>query len=105
MSAQEYGKAEFASVLAAEYDAATLESVVPTVNRWLRRGDGAAVYRNADLGHPQLGAVKIVSFGSKDAQLEIEQADDLPARLPDGLPAGAVNWRYQLDGTYRGETL
>jgi hypothetical protein len=29
----------------------------------------------------------------------------LPERLPDNLPAGAINWRYVLEGVYRGEAL
>lgn len=72
--------------------------VFALVDRWLARGDGAAVYENHDLGHPEMGAPKIVSYGSPAAQLE---TDELPERLPDGLPAGAINWRYQLIATYR----
>jgi hypothetical protein len=39
---------------------------------WLARGDGVAVYRNQDLGHPQVGMPKIVSYGSPYAQLEVD---------------------------------
>ncbi len=67
-----------------------------TIERWIARGDGVAVYRNAELGHPNLGHVQIVSFGSKDAQLE---TDFPPTTLPD--IGGSINWRYQLEGAYR----
>ena len=63
------------------------------VQRWLDRGDGVAVYKNADLGHPDLGHMQFVSFGSEKAQLEV---DEPPQRMPD--IGGAINWRYQLEG-------
>lgn len=68
-----------------------------TIQRWLARGDGIAVYRNAELGHRDLGHAQFVSFGSPAAQLE---TDTPPQRLPD--IGHAINWRYQLDGVYRG---
>lgn len=68
----------------------------PTVQKWLDRGDGIAVYENHDLGHPGAGHRKFVSFGSNAAQLE---TDDPPTRLPD--IGNQINWRYQLIGTYR----
>lgn len=71
-----------------------------TVNRWLERGDGIAVYQNQDFGSPQLGEKKYVSFGSTAAQLETEEP---PQRLPD--IGGAINWRYWLVGTYKGAPL
>lgn len=70
------------------------------INRWLARGDGAAVYENHDLGHPEVGHVQITSYGSSAAQLE---TDEPPSRLPD--IGGQINWRYQLIGTYRGEEV
>lgn len=70
---------------------------VATINRWLARGDGAAVYVNQELGHPMLGHVKITSYGSAEAQLE---TDEPPQRLPD--IGASINWRYQLSGMYRG---
>jgi len=70
--------------------------VMATVGRWLARGDGAAVYENHDLGSRDVGAPQIVSFGSPAAQLETAEP---PATLPD--IGGAINWRYQLVGTYR----
>jgi hypothetical protein len=42
---------------------------------------------------------KIVSYGSPAAQLEVESP---PQTLPDGIPAGAINWRYQLDAVCGG---
>lgn len=70
------------------------------VNNWLARGDGIAVYENHDLGHPDAGAWKPVSYGSPSAQLE---TGDPPRTLPD--IGGQINWRYQLIGTYRGGQL
>lgn len=71
-----------------------------TVNLWLERGDGIAVYENVEIGHPQAGHMKFVSYGSTAAQLETEEP---PVRLPD--IGGDINWRYHLIGTYRGEPL
>lgn len=73
------------------------------VNRWIARGDGVALYRNEDLGHPDLGHTQILSFGSPQAQLEVENADELPDRLPD--IGTRINWRYWLVGYYEGEAL
>jgi len=90
----------FLAAIADTYDAAdAAEMVLPLVARWHARGDGAAVYQNHDLGHPEVGHVKITSYGSPAAQLEVPEAE-LPERLPDGLPAGAINWRYTLIGVY-----
>lgn len=72
------------------------EGAWTTVQRWFDRGDGVAVYENHDLGHPELGHRKFLSYGSADAQLE---TDEPPERLPD--IGGAINWRYQLVGVYR----
>ena len=66
------------------------------IQRWLDRGDGAAVYENHDLGHPEVGAPQIASYGSAWAQLEVETP---PERLPD--IGGAINWRYSLIATCR----
>ena len=72
-------------------------SVAIQVAGWVQRGDGAAVYRNEDLGHPGLGERKIVSFGSPAAQIETLQP---PEQLPD--IGGAINWRYRLESFYWG---
>lgn len=85
------------------------------VQRWLDRGDGAAVYENHDLGHSQVGAPQVVSYGSATAQLEpprcvehqglgpehdwCQHPEYPPARLPD--IGGAINWRYTLIATCR----
>jgi hypothetical protein len=95
----EYTREQFSRVLE---DKGYGDTELAMINRWLARGDGAAVYRNQDLGHPELGHVKIVSYGSPQAQLEV---DTPPQRLSDGLSAGAINWRYQLEGTYRAGPL
>jgi hypothetical protein len=70
--------------------------VIAQVGRWLARGDGAAVYENHDLSSAGVGEPRIVSFGSPAAQLETAEP---PATLPD--IGGAINWRFQLIGTYR----
>ncbi len=80
---------------------AWLNNVVDQMNTWLGRGDGIAVFENQDMGHPDLGDRRFVSFGSPAAQLE---TDTPPDRLPDGV-GGTVNWRYGLVGTYRGAPL
>jgi len=97
-----YTRDEFSQLLTSQdYD--LLQRSI--VNRWLERGDGAAVYENHDLGHPMLGHKVITSFGSAAAQLEVSEP---PERLPDGLlreTTGRINWRYSLVGTYRGEKI
>ncbi len=81
------------------YDDADAAGIRTTINRWLERGDGAAIYENQELGHPGLGEARIVSYGSTLAQLE-----GLPSeRLPD--IGTSINWRYGLVGTYRGGKL
>ena len=86
-------------------DGEGLEIAVWKINAWISRGDHVAVYENQDLGHPLLGDIKFASYGSHAAQLEVETAEELPARLPDGIPKGAINWRYLLKGVYEGEML
>ncbi len=78
-----------------------LRSVTAQMNGWLTRGDGIAMYENRDMGHPELGTKRFVSFGSPAAQLETDTPPDM---LPDGV-GGGVNWRYGLVGTYRGAAL
>ena len=75
-------------------------SLHAAVNRWLERGDGAAVYINAAGDSPNYGHVKTVSYGSSSAQLE---GNKPPTRLPD---IGAqINWAYTLVGVYRGKPI
>lgn len=81
-------------------DASDAGATIAILNRWLDRGDGIAIYENQDLGHPELGHVQFLSYGSPAAQLETEEP---PVRLPD--IGGAINWRYQLVGVYRGAML
>lgn len=73
---------------------------IPVVNCWLARGDGIAVYENQELGNPDLGHRKFVSFGSPAAQLETANP---PERLPD--IGNTINWRYRLVGCYIGNPL
>lgn len=99
MAAHEYTREEFgAKVL--DYYQEESPRVFDQVNAWRARGDGAAVYENHDLGHPDLGDLRIVSFGSPAALIE---TDTPPERLPD--IGSAINWRYTLIGTYTGAAL
>jgi hypothetical protein len=70
------------------------------VNVWLSRGDGIAVYENVELGHPHLGHRQFISYGGPAAQITSAEP---PLRMPD--LGNAINWRYQLVGTYKGEPL
>lgn len=90
---------ELSAYLARQFEGDT-PGTVNQVNAWLARGDGIAVYENCDLGARDLGAVKLVSYGSSSAMLETGEP---PANMPD--TPGQVNWRYQLHGTYRGAQL
>lgn len=71
-----------------------------TVNKWLARGDGIAVYRNQAMDSSNLGHRQFVSYGSRQAQLDME---DPPQRLPD--IGGQINWPYQLEGIYWGPKI
>ena len=83
---------QIAAMVAAEHHA--------QVNRWLARGDGVAVYRNVAGDSRDFGHRQFASYGSPAAQLETEIP---PERLPD--IGSQVNWRYALEGTYRGEPI
>jgi len=76
-------------------------TAIPQVNAWLQRGDGIAFYVNSDLGSPDAGDLRMISYGSAAAQIE---SNDVPTTLPDGI-GGSVNWRYQLEAIYRGDAL
>lgn len=78
----------------------TLDHAVTLANRWVRRGDHAAIYENQDLGHPGLGHKKVVSYGSPAAQLEVAEP---PQVLPD--IGTEINWRYVLVAVYEGDDL
>jgi hypothetical protein len=95
-----FTEAIFGEYLAKHYPADQVQDVRVLVAKWLERGDGAAVYENADLGSPEAGQPRIASFGSSAAVLE---TDEPPVTLPDLVMPGAsqINWRYQLVGTYR----
>ena len=73
------------------------------IERWLSRGDGCAVYQNMALDSANAGHRKFVSYGSKAAQLEVDDSG-----IPDGVPpirlpdiGGQINWAYQLEGSFR----
>lgn len=90
-------------------DAHSWVDAVRTISRRaITRGDGVAVYENADLGHPDIGQWQIVSYGSEASQLETRDRpvagltqqkfehgkDHVPTTLPD--IGQRINWRYQL---------
>ena len=54
------------------------------------------MYENAEIGHPNSGHLKALSFGSPQAQLEV---DSPPERMPD--VGRDINWRYMLKATCR----
>ncbi len=94
-----------ASALEYSDDADYAEQVGALFDRAAARGDGVAVYENADLGHSEIGLRQVVTFGSEASQLErCRMADDgradradynmLPVQLPD--IGGNINWRYRL---------
>jgi hypothetical protein len=129
MPVTEHTGASFTAYVAEHWGKAG-DTVFGKVAGWLARGDGAAIYENQDLGHPELGSCQIVSYGSPAAQLEPfcglcqtpldprpgwvpgshpwvhqgnaegHEPDYPPERLPD--IGGKINWRYVLVGTYRG---
>ena len=74
--------AELAEYVARQYgdDPAFTLAALERIERWLGRGDGAAIYENHDLSHPGLGTPQIASYGSPEAQLE---TSDPPPILPD----------------------
>lgn len=80
----------------AELFAAFDESCHPVLRRWLARGDGAAVFENVDVGHPDSGHLKALSYGSPLAQLEV---DSPPEQMPD--VGRDINWRYRLKAMCR----
>jgi hypothetical protein len=96
---KQFTESEFAAYVEGQYEDQA-PAVLAQVGRWLERGDGAAVYENHDLGHPDLGMPKIVSYGSSQAMLEVSEP---PERLPD--IGGSINWRFVLVGTYRKGSL
>lgn len=69
-----------------------------TLQRWLDRGDGIAMYENMAMDSMNIGHKKWVSYGSPSAQIEM---DEPPQRLPD--IGGQINWAYQLVGVCRNE--
>lgn len=66
------------------------------ISGWLQRNDEVLVYQNAELGHPELGHVVLISYGSSFASLPRKTYERPPTTLPD-FP-GKINWRYTLIG-------
>jgi hypothetical protein len=99
MSIIEHTKQSFNAYLDRQYgDSAPVTR--RTINRWLERGDGAAIFENHDLGSPDVGSPQIASYGSSLAMLEGLVP---PKMMPD--IGTSVNWRYVLVATYRGGKL
>ena len=96
--AETWDREKFHDYVSEQWGEDDAPGVIAQVEGWIARGDGAALYENHDLGHPQLGMPKIASFGSSMAQLE---TDEPPQTLPD--IGGEINWRFQLVAVYRGE--
>jgi hypothetical protein len=61
------------------------------VTRWLARGDAIGVFRNADLGHPDIGRAVFIPI----APNEREKLPIGKARAPDG--AHGLGWRFLLE--------
>lgn len=95
--AEQWDRERFEREVGEQYGGGTA-SVMRLVDRWIARGDGAAVYRNEDLGSIDVGLFKITSYGSPQAQIETPEP---PVQMPD--IGNQVNWRYQLYATYREE--
>jgi len=83
-----------------EETVSTPPGVTEKINTWLARGDGVAVYENMAMDSTTFGARVFLSFGSLEAQLDVEHPPD---RMPD-IPE-PFGWKYCLQGTYRGEAL
>lgn len=100
----EFSRSQIVALLTVETeDEEYTRDAMRLVDQWIARGDGCAVYRNEDLGHPDMGRLKFVSFGSPSAQL-VTEYPGIPAREPpDRLPdiGTEINWRFVLIGTYR----
>lgn len=64
------------------------------LDKALARGDALLVYENHDLGHPEVGSPKIVSYGSNESYITEAQFPAPPPILPD-TPRD-INWRYAL---------
>jgi hypothetical protein len=92
-----WSREDLSKFVTTEWGAIGGRSVMEQIQGWIDRGDGAAIYRNHDLGHPDVGMPKIVSYGSKMAQLEVAKP---PEQLPD--IGGEINWRFQLEAVYGG---
>jgi hypothetical protein len=86
----------FGNFIAGHYSAEDEVLVMTQVLKWVSRGDGVAIYQNSDLGYPEVGDIKLASYGSPRALLEV---DVPPTTLPD--IGGHINFRYQLIGTYK----
>jgi hypothetical protein len=92
---------EFFDLLTDEADERYTDQAIALVRAWFARDDGAALYRNVDLGHPEVGHTKVVSWGSLAAQIETDVRGETtpPKTLPD--IGNDINWRYQLVAFYR----
>lgn len=74
------------------------QAVQGLVDKAARRGDYVLVYRNEDLGHPDLGHCQTLTYGSEVSFIEGDTFGLPPTTMPD--VGGAINFRYQLVGLY-----
>ena len=70
------------------------------LDRVKERGDVVVVYENSDLGHPEIGFPKIVSYGSDSSYLTRDQFPIPPTTFPD--TSTDINWRYCLQASVTG---
>jgi hypothetical protein len=95
---EKWGRDQLQSFVEEHYGEDAFDAMV-MIRNWLARGDGAAIYTNHDLSSSTVGEPRIASYGSAAAQLE---GATPPKQLPDGIPRGAINWRFQLDAVCGG---
>ena len=93
--ARQFTEEEFHAYVERQYGKQSAD-VIRQADAWIRRGDGAAIYENHEMGNPEAGNPQIVSYGSPSAQIEADEPQEL---LPD--IGNQINWRYVLVGTFR----
>lgn len=72
------------------------DALTRIIGRVQHRGDGLAVYENMELGHPEIGLLYFMSYGSEVSQIETKNP---PTTMPD--IGGVIGWRYQLKGVLK----
>lgn len=80
------------------FEPEVLTANLALMRRWLKRGDGIAVYQCVALDSAEMGQRKYMSYGSSSAMLKPDVLEDglPPTRMPDvGRSPG---WKYRLEG-------